>query len=46
MVHFLQWAADPKIEKHKNLGVKALIFLCIFTVLFIVAKKRIWKDVA
>lgn len=45
VVNFLQWAADPKMEKRKSMGVKALIFLAVFTGLFIFAKRRIWKDV-
>ena len=45
VVNFLQWAADPKMEQRKDMGIKVLLFLFIFTGLFHIAKKRIWSDV-
>ena len=42
VVNFLQWTADPKMEKRKSMGIKVLLFLAIFTGLFYVAKKRVW----
>ena len=45
VVNFLQWTADPKMEKRKSLGIKVLLFLAIFTGLFYVAKKRSWSNV-
>lgn len=45
VVNFLQWTADPKMEKRKSMGLKVLMFLLIFTGLFYVAKKHVWKEV-
>lgn len=45
VVIFLQWAAEPEMEHRKSMGLKVMIFLVIFTILFYIAKKRIWKDV-
>ena len=45
VVNFLQWTADPKMEKRKSMGIKVLLFLAIFTGLFYVAKKRVWQQV-
>lgn len=45
VVNFLQWAADPKMERRKTTGIKVLLFLFVFTGLFIVAKKRTWRDI-
>lgn len=45
VVNFLQWSADPKMEKRKKMGIKVLLFLTIFTGLFFVAKKRVWSEV-
>ncbi len=45
VVNFLQWTADPKMEKRKEMGLKVLMFLFIFTGLFYIAKKHVWKDV-
>ena len=44
-VNFFQWTADPKMEIRKEMGLKILMFLLIFTGLFYVAKKRVWKNV-
>lgn len=46
VVVFLQWAAEPEMEKRKRMGIKVLVFLAAMSVAFYVAKKRIWKDVA
>lgn len=42
VVNFLQWAAEPEMEHRKEMGIKVLIYLAIFTVFFYVAKKRVW----
>lgn len=42
VVQFLQWAAEPEMEQRKKMGVKVLLFLSVFTLLFIIAKKRVW----
>ncbi len=45
VVNFLQFAAEPEMERRKQMGVKAMIFLVIMTVLFAVAKKLVWRKV-
>jgi len=45
VVNFLQWAAEPEMQARKVLGLKVLLYLVIFTVLFYLVKKKIWKDV-
>ena len=42
LVSFLQWAAEPEMEQRKSMGIKVMIYLGIFTLLFYLAKKRIW----
>lgn len=42
---FLQWAAEPEMEQRKRMGIKVFSYLIIFTVLFFMAKKIIWRDV-
>lgn len=44
VVNFLQWTAEPEMQKRKSLGLKVLGFLIISLVSMIIAKKRIWKD--
>ncbi len=45
VVNFLQWAAEPEMETRKRMGLRVMLFLAVFTVLFYLAKKRIWRDV-
>lgn len=45
VVNFLQWAAEPEMEDRKGLGIRVLIFLALLSIVFYVAKKRVWKDV-
>lgn len=45
VVNFLQWAAEPEMEQRKRMGIKVLVFLALMTVLFYIAKKRVWNDV-
>jgi ubiquinol-cytochrome c reductase cytochrome c1 subunit len=45
VVNFLQWIAEPEMQESKSLGIKVLIFLVFFTILFYIAKKRIWKRI-
>lgn len=42
---FLAWAAEPELERRKQIGVKILIFLAILGGLAYATKRRIWADV-
>jgi ubiquinol-cytochrome c reductase cytochrome c1 subunit len=42
---FLTWAAEPKMEERKQMGVKVIIFLVLLTALLYVAYRQLWKDV-
>lgn len=41
---FLMWAAEPKLEARKSLGVKVILYLLVFAGLLYVAKRRVWAD--
>lgn len=43
VVTFLQWAAEPEMESRKEMGIKVLIYLAIFTGFMYVAKRNLWK---
>jgi cytochrome c1 len=45
VVAFLMWAAEPKLEERKRLGVQVVIFLIVLSVLLYFAYKRLWRDV-
>jgi ubiquinol-cytochrome c reductase cytochrome b/c1 subunit len=41
---FLMWAAEPKMEQRKQLGMQVFVFLIIFAFLMYFTKKRVWAD--
>jgi ubiquinol-cytochrome c reductase cytochrome c1 subunit len=45
VVNFLQWTAEPEMEKRKKLGIKILLFLIVASFFFWSAKKNIWKRI-
>jgi ubiquinol-cytochrome c reductase cytochrome c1 subunit len=44
VVNFLQWTAEPEMERRKTLGLKVMAFLAVMTVFMYLAKRRVWKD--
>jgi ubiquinol-cytochrome c reductase cytochrome c1 subunit len=45
VVNFLQWAAEPEMQKAKALGMKVMLFLFISAVMFYIAMRRIWTRI-
>ena len=45
VVNFLQWAAEPEMQKRKSMGLKVMIFLILMTIIFYIAMKQIWRDI-
>ena len=43
---FLMWAAEPKLEERKRLGIRVLIFLIVYALLLFAAKKKVWSRAA
>lgn len=43
VVAFLAWAADPRLEERKHLGLLVIGYLLITAVLLSLAKRRIWS---
>ncbi len=43
VVTFLQWAAEPEMEARKQMGIKTLLYLAIFTAIMYIAKRNLWK---
>lgn len=41
---FLMWAAEPKLEDRKQMGVKVILFLLVFTGLMYAAKRKLWAN--
>ena len=42
---FLTWAAEPRMEDRKAMGLTVLLFLLVLTGLFYVCKRKIWANV-
>lgn len=45
IAHFLAWAADPKMENRKSLGVMVMIYLLGLALLVYFSYKAIWRNV-
>lgn len=45
VTEFLAWAADPKLEQRKSLGLKTMIYLLILSALLWLSYKRVWRNV-
>ena len=42
---FLAWAADPRLEERKRMGVLVVAYIVLTALLLGLAKRRIWRDV-
>ncbi|PLW79163.1 cytochrome c1 [Cohaesibacter celericrescens] len=42
---FLMWAAEPKLEERKKVGINTLIFLIVFAGLLFFTKRKLWSKV-
>lgn len=45
VVNFLQFASEPEMEHRKKMGIRTIVFLLITTLLFVISKKMIWRDI-
>ena len=45
VTNFLMWAAEPHLETRKEMGVKVILFLIVFTGLMYAVKRKLWADV-
>ncbi|AAW71362.1 Cytochrome c1 [Wolbachia endosymbiont strain TRS of Brugia malayi] len=43
VVNFLQWAAEPELERRHKLGFKIVAYFIILTVFVVLTNKRIWS---
>jgi len=42
---FMTWAAEPHLEKRKQIGFKTILYLLIFSILVFFSMKKIWSRV-
>jgi ubiquinol-cytochrome c reductase cytochrome b/c1 subunit len=41
---FLMWAAEPKLEERKRIGLQVMIFMVILAGLLYFTKRAVWAD--
>ena len=42
---FLAWAAEPKLEARKELGLKVIVYLIVLAALMFLVKRRVWSRI-
>lgn len=45
VTQFLAWAAEPKLEERRRVGIMVIGFLVVFAGIMYAAKRRLWADV-
>jgi len=45
VTQFLMWAAEPKMDERKNLGIKVILFLIVLTILLYAVKRKVWSKI-
>lgn len=45
VAHFMMWAAEPKLEARKQMGVKVMIYLAVFAAVMYGVKRKVWANV-
>lgn len=44
VTEFLMWAAEPKLEARKQMGLKVMLFLAVFAGVMYGVKRKVWSD--
>ncbi|WP_245412394.1 cytochrome c1 [Notoacmeibacter ruber] len=42
---FMMWAAEPKLEQRKKIGLRVMLFLVLFGALLWLTKRKVWHSV-
>lgn len=42
---FLMWAAEPKLEERKRMGLKVIVYLIILAGLLYLSKRALWRNI-
>ncbi|MCK5423865.1 MAG: cytochrome c1 [Emcibacter sp.] len=42
---FLYWAAEPKMEERKKMGLKVILFMSLLTFMLYFVNKSVWKNI-
>ncbi len=44
VTQFLMWAAEPKLQERKQMGLKVILFLLVLTGILYAVKRKVWAD--
>lgn len=44
VANFLAWTAQPELEERKQMGVKVVLFLIVFSGMMYAVKRKVWAD--
>ena len=45
VANFLMWAAEPKLDARKHMGVKVMLFLVVLALLLYGVKRKVWAAI-
>ncbi|OYQ36433.1 cytochrome c1 [Niveispirillum lacus] len=45
VTNFMAWAAEPKLEERRRVGIMVILFLVFFAGIMYAAKRRLWSEV-
>jgi len=45
VANFLMWAAEPKLDARKRMGVKVMLFLVVLALLLYAVKRKVWAAI-
>jgi ubiquinol-cytochrome c reductase cytochrome c1 subunit len=45
VTNFLMWAAEPHMEERKQMGVRVVLFLIVFSGMMYAVKRKVWSDI-
>jgi ubiquinol-cytochrome c reductase cytochrome c1 subunit len=45
VANFLMWAAEPKLDARKHMGVKVMLFLIVLALMLYAVKRKVWAAI-
>lgn len=45
IANFMYWASDPTMQERKEMGLRVMLFMIIFTIMLYFTNKRVWRRI-